>query len=169
MTVTYVSKSGSRSEARHQGLALALQLNEAIYSVSFNADAFELVETVKTGVPPQVLDNVAGDMDYSKDKLMLTLGLPRATIQRKAAKQEVLSPDASSRLIGIARLIGQVESMVIESGDPDGFDAAKWVAKWLDENSPALGGRRPAEFMDTSEGQQLVSRLLAQAQSGAYA
>ena len=54
------------------------------------------------------------------------MGLPRATVQRKATKQEPLSPDASSRVYGITRLIGQVQSMVNESGDPQGFDAAQW-------------------------------------------
>ena len=34
---------------------------------------------------------------------------------------------------------------------------------------PALGGERPVELMDTMEGQTLVSNLLAQMQSGAYA
>jgi uncharacterized protein (DUF2384 family) len=34
---------------------------------------------------------------------------------------------------------------------------------------PALQGRRPAEFMDTAEGQAIVANLLQRAQSGAYA
>jgi uncharacterized protein (DUF2384 family) len=34
---------------------------------------------------------------------------------------------------------------------------------------PALGGTRPLDLMDTMTGQALVSQVLAQMQSGAYA
>jgi hypothetical protein len=54
-------------------------------------------------------------------------------------------------------------------GTAEGFDASRWVGEWLERPLPALGGAKPAEYMDTMEGQELISRLLAQAQSGAYA
>ena len=34
--------------------------------------------------------------------------------------------------------------------------------------TPALGGQRPAELMDTPEGQGIVFQLVARMQSGAY-
>jgi uncharacterized protein (DUF2384 family) len=94
--------------------------------------------------------------------------LPRATVVRKIKNGETLSPEQSERVIGLERLIGQVAVMVAESGDPAGFDAEQWVGEWLECPLPALGGAKPAEFMDTMEGQELVSKLLAQSQSGAY-
>ena len=69
----------------------------------------------------------------------------------------------------MALLVGQVREMVAESGDPAGFDAALWLARWLQRPLPALGGRRPAEFMDTADGQSLVSTMVARMQTGAYA
>jgi putative toxin-antitoxin system antitoxin component (TIGR02293 family) len=95
--------------------------------------------------------------------------LASATVNRKSRDQKPLSSDESSRVIGMARLVGQVQAMVEESGDPEGFDAATWVAEWLEQPLPALGGRRPAELMDTPEGQNLVSNLVARLQTGAYA
>lgn len=62
-----------------------------------------------------------------------------------------------------------MQKIVAESGTPDGFDAARWTADWLEEPNPALGGRPPGEFMDTADGRALVSGLVAQMQSGAYA
>ncbi|MNR31650.1 hypothetical protein D3C85_1491730 [compost metagenome] len=59
--------------------------------------------------------------------------------------------------------------MVEASGNPDGFDAAAWLDQWLDQPLPALGERRPAELMDTAEGQVIVSNMLSRAQSSAYA
>jgi len=72
-------------------------------------------------------------------------------------------------VLGMGRLVGQVQRMVEESGRPEGFDAAAWVARWMERPVPALAGRRPAELMDTAEGQALVANVLARAQSGAYA
>lgn len=66
-------------------------------------------------------------------------------------------------------LVRQVERIVAESGNPAGFDAAEWVVSWLKAPNAALGGRPPSEFMSTAEGRRLVSSLIAQMQSGAYA
>ena len=79
------------------------------------------------------------------------------------------SEAASARALGVARLIDQVEQVVRESGEADGFDAGHWVAQFLDAPSPAIGGRRPRDFMGTSGGRTVVSTLIAQMQSGAYA
>ena len=68
-----------------------------------------------------------------------------------------------------ARLVGQVQQIVQESGNPEGFDAGRWVEQFLDTPHPALGGRRPADLMRTNEGSRMVSTLVAQMQSGAYA
>lgn len=135
---------------------------------AYQADAMERVRIVKAGVPAEVVDLIAKRMAMPKEKLAGTLGLARATIDRKVRENKPLSPDESSRVLGMARLVGQVESLVEESGRPEGFDAAAWVAQWLEEPVPALGGRRPAELMDTPEGQVVVAQLVARMQSGAY-
>ena len=71
--------------------------------------------------------------------------------------------------IGVARLVAQVQRIVDESGDPEGFDATAWTSRWLDEPLPALNGVCPVDLLDTMEGQALVSNAIAQIQSGAYA
>jgi hypothetical protein len=53
--------------------------------------------------------------------------------------------------------------------NPEGFDAAAWMSRWLNDPLPALGGMRPIDHMDTVEGRALVSTTLAKLQSGAYA
>jgi len=68
-----------------------------------------------------------------------------------------------------ANLVRQVEKMVAVSGNPEGFDAGQWLAAWMERSVPALGGKRPAEYMATAEGRALISQLLAMTQSGAYA
>lgn len=129
----------------------------------------ERISTIKQGVPAAHVGALAKQMDISKELLMDTLRLPRATINRKARSAEPLSQDESERILGVQYLISQVETMVQESGDPAGFDAAKWVSGWLNSPLPALNNATPASFMDTIEGQKMVSNLLSMTQSGAYA
>jgi len=76
--------------------------------------------------------------------------------------------DDRERALGVAKLVAQLETMIQESGDSRGFDAAAWVARWVNEPVPALGAR-PFDILTTKEGQALVSTLLAQIQSGSYA
>jgi putative toxin-antitoxin system antitoxin component (TIGR02293 family) len=135
----------------------------------FRTTKMQRVKIVKKGVPARYTGVLAAGMRMSKDKFYSTMGLPRATVDRKVRANLRLNLDESERVIGIARLVGQAQSMVQESGGPADFDSAKWLAGWLDRPLPALGGRRPGEFMDTAEGRALVSDLLAQQQSGAYA
>jgi putative toxin-antitoxin system antitoxin component (TIGR02293 family) len=127
------------------------------------------VALVKQGVPSEALGLLAADMGITKEQLYATLGVPRATMERKVRQRRRLNQDESERVVGVARLVGQVEQMVRESGDLEGFDAPRWVAAWLGRPVPALGGARPGDLMDTAEGREIVSSLVAQMQSGAYA
>ncbi|MDQ2736539.1 MAG: DUF2384 domain-containing protein [Pseudomonadota bacterium] len=139
------------------------------FTIAYRADAMEQVALVKQGVPADFVQALAKRMSMPKERLAGTLGLASATVNRKSRENKPLSRDESSRVLGMARLVGQVQAMVEESGSPDDFDAATWVAQWLDKPLPALGGRRPAELMDTPEGQSLVADLVARLQTGAYA
>lgn len=135
----------------------------------YYATELERVTIIRQGVPANILVQIGRAMDMSNDLLFSTLALPRSTVVRKIKNNEALSAEQSERVVGLERLVGQVEAMVKQSGNPEGFDAGRWVGGWLQRPLPALGGKKPAEFMDTMEGQNLVARFLAQSQSGAYA
>jgi len=127
------------------------------------------VSLVKAGVPAKYVKVLSMRMKIPMEKLYRTLGLARPTVDRKVRLSKLLNPDESERVVGIARLVGQAQSLVKESGRPEEFDAATWVSAWLDRPLPALGGKPPGEFMDTADGRMLVADLLSQEQSGAYA
>lgn len=135
----------------------------------FLATEFERIKLIREGVPANFLVRMGRTMDISKELLFSTLALPRSTIVRKIQKKELLSTEQSERVIGLERLVGQVQEMVKQSSNAEEFNAGIWVGEWLQQPLPALGGKRPAEYMDTMEGQSLISRLLSQSQSGAYA
>ncbi len=135
----------------------------------FRASSSGRVQFIRAGVPAAHLDQIASKMAISKELLYKNLRLPRSTIDRKLRANDKLSPEHSERVIGLERLIGQVEAMVMESGDGSVFNAHQWLGDWLESPLPALGGVKPGEYMDTMQGQEMVSTLLAQMQSGAYA
>jgi putative toxin-antitoxin system antitoxin component (TIGR02293 family) len=135
----------------------------------YGIDPMVRVDLVKQGAPPETLGLLAAELGISREQLYATLGVPRATMERKVRERRRLNQDESERVVGVARLVGQVQQVVRESGNPEGFEAPRWVAAWLRRPVPALGGARPAELMDTSEGREIVSSLVAQMQSGAYA
>jgi len=142
---------------------------ERSIAVLYALPTLERMQLVRDGVPATLLGVLATAMGVTKETLYSMLQLPRATVNRKVRSGERLGPPESERVIGLVRLIGEVQTIVEESGDPVGFDAPRWVASWLDHPLPALGGERPATYMDTADGRDLISGLVAQMQSGAYA
>lgn len=154
----------STSAARRPGATPA-----PLYANFFHADPIERIGMIKHGLLAADAKRILGDFPVTLSVLMRALDIAPATMNRKARGEDRLPPAETERVLGIARLIGQVQAMVEESGNPRGFDAAAWVARWLTEALPALGGRRPLDLLDTMEGQALVANTLARIQSGATA
>lgn len=135
----------------------------------YRANPLDRIAIIRGRVPAAYVVSLTESMQIPKERLYSTLNLARATVDRKIQKRQRLSQEESERILAVVRLIGQVDSMVRESGDPSGFDAPRWTAEWLQRPHPALGGRAPGELLDTADGRSLVADLLAQQQSAAYA
>lgn len=139
------------------------------YAGAYLAPALERIELIRNGLPAVEAKRIIENLGLTQGEALQALKLSPATVNKKAKQAHTLSSAESERVIGVARLVGQLEAMVQESGDVAGFDVAAWMSRWLQEPLPALGGVRPLDLMDTMEGQALVSAALAQVQSGAYA
>jgi putative toxin-antitoxin system antitoxin component (TIGR02293 family) len=139
------------------------------YLQVFRATPVERIKMIKDGVRATAAKRMISDLAFGQAAAFHALKLSPATVNRKAAEGKTLSADESERVLGMAKLIGQLEAMIQESGEPGGFDATAWLSRWLQEPAPALGGVRPVDLMDTMEGQALVANTLEKAQSGAYA
>lgn len=98
-------------------------------------------------LPGELITRLASDLRIDPRSLIDHLGLDRRAILRKIKQNEALDAEQIERVIGIQRLVGQVQVMVDESGDADGFDAGGWLGKWIEQPLPALGGQRPAEYL----------------------
>ena len=134
----------------------------------YRTSRYERVLMVKEGLPAKYVKVLSEMLSMPIEKFYRTTGLARPTIDRKIRNSKVLNQDESERVMGIARLVGQAQNLVDESGDQRDFDAGRWVGAWLQQPLPALRGKSPGEFMDTVDGRSLVSDLLSQQQSGAY-
>ena len=144
----------------------------AFFLELFRMDPMQRIGIVKRGVPSGMVLQLAEKLGVSRERLYGTVGVARATIDRKVKSRSRLGREEGESVLSLARLIGQVEEIMAESGDPDqarDFDAARWVARFLELPHPALGGNSPGSLMDTAEGRQVVSSLVARMQSGAYA
>lgn len=149
--------------------AMAVVVSVTAFKESYGFDPRQRIELIRSGVSATRVNDMADYLGRPRGYLLDILRIPPSTAGRKIEKSEPLAPDQTERILGLESLIGQVQTMVEESGNPEGFDAARWVADWIDRPLTALGGEKPADYMDTREGQLLVSRLLSQMQSGAYA
>jgi putative toxin-antitoxin system antitoxin component (TIGR02293 family) len=134
----------------------------------YRAAPLERVKLIKAGVAPATVGDIAEAMGAPQEAVIRNLGIPKSTWARKRSQQAPLEQNASEKVIGLATLIGQVETLAEEQGAPAGFDAAKWFRDWMRQPVPALGGRKPVELLDTKEGQQIVSGLLDAIRAGAY-
>jgi putative toxin-antitoxin system antitoxin component (TIGR02293 family) len=139
------------------------------YAALRDVAVMERINMIRAGMPASAITRLADDMAVSRDRIYDWVRISRATGNRKISANVDLNQDETERMIGIMDLVGQVEKMVTESGDEEAFDAAQWTAQWLDESNSALGGQTPGALLDSAEGRTIVSRLVAQMQSGAYA
>lgn len=139
------------------------------YLSLYHAEPLDRITLIRQGLPASEAKAILDDLSLGQDMGLRALGLSVATVNKKAKTGDRLSVDESERVIGFARLVGQVEAMIAESGDGSSFDSHLWLGRWLMEPLPALGHRRPADLVDTMAGQALVSTALAQMLSSAYA
>jgi putative toxin-antitoxin system antitoxin component (TIGR02293 family) len=158
-------KAKARATERVSGPSSDLATNLTLY----RTDPIGRLSLIKKGIPAIAAKRLFSSLLIDQKVILKAVDLKTSTINKKAALDSILTPNASERILGVARLIGQVEAMDEESGNLEEFDAMAWFSEWLQEPLPALGGARPIEFLDTIEGQTLVSQMLSRIQSGAYA
>lgn len=135
-----------------------------------HATPFQLVEIERRGVEGQFLKDLAKRLEIPALRIFDMLGVPKATAEKKVAAGQLLSGSGGQSAIGMAKLIAKAQDIVSNStaDSAKGFDAAKWLGKWLEVPQPALGGRKPSELLDTPTGIDMVLRVLGAMESGAY-
>jgi putative toxin-antitoxin system antitoxin component (TIGR02293 family) len=164
---TVIARKAAAKLARKN--LLAGMHSDFSFSNISRVEPIDRIKLIRAGVPARYINVISDSMGISKDTLFKFLNLPKSTVDKKSVANQVLPIEQGERLIGMAKLLGQVEVIVSESGNPEGFNAAKWLASWLEKPSPALGGEKPSAYLDTVSGQEMIADLLAKIQTGAYA
>lgn len=135
------------------------------YGDLYRAAPLDRIRLVKDGIPARKAKALINELHLDQQVALDALNLKTATVNKKAARGEALSMEDGERVVGLAKLLGQIEAMI----DDADFDAAEWLSRWLREPLPALGGGKPIDLLDTMEGQSIVSQALARIEGGAYA
>jgi putative toxin-antitoxin system antitoxin component (TIGR02293 family) len=180
-------KNEGSSSVRLAGLrtaGISLRKNETSYVVMYvhdkgvddfvqqvhGATPIQLVEAERKGVDGRFLKDLSRRIDIPAARVFTMLGVPKATAEKKALHGAIVSGSGGQAAIAIAKLLGAAKSIVENSTSPEAkdFDSAKWLGKWLERPQPALGGRKPADLIDTPTGVEVVTRLLGAIESGAY-
>ncbi|HEX8012800.1 MAG TPA: antitoxin Xre/MbcA/ParS toxin-binding domain-containing protein [Casimicrobiaceae bacterium] len=130
----------------------------------------EIVEIEREGVRGSFIKDLSRRLEIPASRMFGILGVPKATAEKKAATGEKVSGSGGQAAIGVAKLLAIAEEIVANSTAPDAknFDAARWLGQWIERPQPALGGRKPADLIDTPTGLNVVARLLGSIESGAY-
>ncbi len=113
---------------------------------------------------------MAGELRLPIATFYEMLGMPKATIEKKTAANEPIAGAHGHAALGMAKLLATASNIVTSStakGAKD-FDVGKWLGEWITRPQPSLGGKKPAELLDTPTGAEIVSRLLGAIESGAY-
>ena len=135
-----------------------------------SATPMQVVEIERTGVVGSFIKDLSKRMEIPSSRIFSILGIPKATAEKKAAAGEMVAGSGGQAAIGMVKLLGVAQEIVANStaSQARGFDAAKWLGQWIEHPQPSLGGRRPADLLDTPTGVEVVARLLGSIESGAY-
>jgi len=135
-----------------------------------SATPMQIVAIERAGVPGSFIKDLSKRMKIPSSRIFRILGVPKATAEKKAATGAMVEGRGGQAAIGMVKLLGIVQSIVANStaSKARDFDAAKWLGLWIERPQPALGGRKPADLLDTPTGVEVVARVLGSVESGAY-
>ena len=150
------------------------------YTKKIGVDAFvrqlsaaaplQSVKLEQIGVAGFFVKDLSERMGVPKTRMFKIIGMPKATAEKKAAAGTQVAGSAGHALIAMAKLLGIAQEILsISTADTaNGFDTAKWLGRWIEGSQPALGGRSPAELLNSPTGFTVVARLLGAVASGSY-
>ena len=135
-----------------------------------NATPIEIVEMERAGVPGTLIKDLSRRLAISTTRMFALIGVPKATAEKKAARGERVGGSGGQAAIGVVKLLAIAKEIVANStaAEAKNFDTEAWLGQWIERSQPALGGRKPADLLDTPTGFEMVARLLGSIESGAY-
>lgn len=134
------------------------------------ATPMQIVEIERGGVVGSLVKDLSKRMEIPASRMFTILGVAKATAEKKAATGQTIAGSGGHAAVGLVKLLGIAQGIVANSTakEAEGFDVAKWLGQWIERPQPSLGGRKPADLLDTPTGIDVVARLLGSSESGSY-
>ncbi len=135
-----------------------------------NATPMQIIEIERAGVAGAFIADLSSRMDLPSSRVFTMLRIPKATAARKMAEGSIIDGRAGQAAVGMVKLLGMAQDIASESTAKQAkdFDSVKWLGLWIEQPQASLGGRKPADLLDTPTGVEMVARVLGSIQSGAY-
>lgn len=118
----------------------------------------QLIGAMTAGLPVEELDCLRGQLDLPMEKLILRLGISKATLHRRRQAGR-LDRNESDRILRYARLLGMAVAVMesLESG-----------RRWLKSPQTGLSGATPLDYAETEVGAREVENLLGRIEYGVF-
>lgn len=118
----------------------------------------DLISLIRKGLAKKNLDKLMDTTGLDLSAMAGILHVSTRTLHRYT-DESILSPDISERLLEIARLYARGQEVF---GDLDSFKS------WVREPVPALGFKKPLDYLDTSIGIRLLQDELGRIEYGVF-
>lgn len=118
----------------------------------------DLISLIRKGLAKKNLDKLMDSTGLDLSAMAGILHVSTRTLHRYT-DESILSPDISERLLEIARLYARGQEVF---GDLDSFKS------WVREPVPALGFKKPLDYLDTSIGIRLLQDELGRIEHGVF-
>jgi hypothetical protein len=89
-------------------------------------------------------------------------------VAQRTLMRERLTVEQSKLLLGVCRMIEQVELISGSSCGSVGFDPGIWLGRWLRTVVPAFGGAFPILYISTQHCQITIENFLLNTVTGSY-
>lgn len=134
------------------------------------ATPLAIMQIEREGVSGTILKDLANRLGIPANRLFTIVGVAKATAEKKASTGAILAGSAGQAAIGVTRLLGLAQRIADNStaDEAKDFDVSKWLGQWIELPQPALGGRKPADMLDTPTGISMVAKVLGAIESGSY-
>lgn len=119
---------------------------------------FDLIDLSRTGIKKSTLKSLADYLGITMETLSGLLHSSYRNIQRKD-NDELLDTLKTEKVLELAAFAQRGIEVI---GDKESF------AEWLQSPLVALGNKTPLDFLDTSFGIQMVTKILGRLEQGVY-
>jgi len=117
----------------------------------------QMLEMVERQLPTSAINRLVA-LGITRPEID-SLVIPLRTLQHRRSRREKLTVEESDRVLRVARLLSQAESV---------YGSRQRALAWLRRSHPRLRDRTPLEMLKTDTGSRIVEELLVQIDEGMF-